>query len=189
MVIPPLGNPYSWYTNPYYWVDNHPYHRKAMEFRLTCVHKRLDLGTLQRNSTEWRFGCGSPVLVVTATGWGKHPKIRAILSLRSWMNNVTLGSFCQVSKMATEEQIPNTRIFRSFLGTDFPPERQKKQSSTYEDGPWRRRSRLTHWLSLTFRLGVLSNWARETKLPNMTWTNFFCLVHRKSLQRLIMIRI
>lgn len=161
MVIPPLGNPYSWYTNPYYWVDNHPYHRKAMEFRLTCVHIWLDLGTLQRNSTEWRFGCGSPVLVVTATGWGKHPKILPILSLRSWMNNVTLGSFCCVSKMATwtNSQHPNLPVI---LGDWFPPERQKKQSSTYEDGHSRCRSRLAH-VFIDFQAGCLSNWARETK--------------------------
>ena len=31
MVIPPLiGNPYNWYIKPYYKVDDHPYHRKAM---------------------------------------------------------------------------------------------------------------------------------------------------------------
>ena len=31
MVIPPLiGNPYNGYINPYYWVDDHPYHRKTM---------------------------------------------------------------------------------------------------------------------------------------------------------------
>ena len=109
---------------------------KQWEFRLTCVHIWLHLGilTLQRNSTEWRFGCGSPVLVVTATGWGQHPKIRPILSLRSWMNNVTLSIFVKSPKWPLE-QIPNTRIFRSFLGTDFPRKANKNSHVlTYEDG-------------------------------------------------------
>ena len=31
MVIPPLiGNPYNGYVNPYYELDDHPYHRKTM---------------------------------------------------------------------------------------------------------------------------------------------------------------
>ena len=38
MVIPPLiGNPYNWYINPYYWVDDHPllYGNKWVSTELT----------------------------------------------------------------------------------------------------------------------------------------------------------
>ena len=53
MVIPPLmGNPYNRYVNPYYKVDDHPYHRKTMRIE-TQAHYDYQYGLHCNSLDTW----------------------------------------------------------------------------------------------------------------------------------------
>ena len=83
MVIPPLiGNPYNGYINPYTTgLRTIPTIGKQWEFRLTLAHMITYWDTQPPKDPLTTKNV--IVLVVTVTGWGEHPKIPRILSLRS----------------------------------------------------------------------------------------------------------
>ena len=72
--------------------------------------------------------------------------------------------------MATVQQIPNTRIFRSFLGTDFPGKKKKTVMYLLTKTATEAVDRESLMFSLTFRLGVYPS-EQGKQNPNMTWTN------------------
>ena len=73
MVIPPLiGNPYNGYINPYYKVDDHPYHRKTMGVSIPA-HLAVAVSCCQPRGDVAVAAAAAAAVVVADVAWSDLP--------------------------------------------------------------------------------------------------------------------